>query len=51
VVRLLLAQDDVNVNLEDSDELTLLTMATLRGKEGAVKLLLARNDVDARTGI
>src|ERR1700722_18970983 len=47
VVKLLLAQDDVDADSKDSDDQTPLSWAAGNGRATVVKLLLARDDVDA----
>lgn len=47
-VRLLLAQDDVDVNSKDILGCTQLSRAAEAGYERVVKLLLARNDIDVK---
>ena len=46
VVELLLARDDVDVNLKDNYDWMPLSWAGGNGHEGVVKLLLTRDDID-----
>src|ERR1700722_10044357 len=46
VVKLLLAQDDVDINSKDRGGRTPLLWAARRGHEAVVKLFLARDDID-----
>ena len=47
VVRLFLAQDDIDADSKDSNCRTPLSWAALNGHEAVVRLFLTRDDVDA----
>jgi len=50
LVKQLLAQDNIDVNLMDRHGQTPLFYAALRGREAVVKLLLAQNNIDVNLG-